>query len=219
MLAKLKFKNKRPNSRGDTILSVMISVVIIGSVISTTYYAINSSLRLGRQSQERSRALDVAVNQVERIKALLDEYPDLIFEDTTGINSFNSNPSQVGFGHRFCLYVEPFYVEPFIVIKHDNAPDPLDYYNTFCRNPNEIGLPANAQPRIEVKYQKHKIHPDPSVVNCNSPPPSYPTPELCKRAKADNDRFEIAVYWTPLGGGPGAEEEIKVYYRSHPLIF
>ena len=196
MLAKLKFKNKRPNSRGDTILSVMISVVIIGSVISTTYYVVNSSLRLGRQGQERSRALDAAVNQVERIKALLDNSPEAIFEDTTGINSFNSPPGQVGFGNKFCLYANPN-----VEIK----------LGSDCQNLAEIGLPAVAEPRVEVRYQKHKINPDPN--HC------MPMDDTCIRNQADNDRFEIAVYWTPLGGGPGEEEEIKVYYRSHPLIF
>lgn len=230
MSAKLKNQKKRPSARGDTILSVLISVVIIGSVISATYFTVNSSLRLGRQSQERERALNAVSNQVERIKALLDgPSKDLIFKDNTGPGLNNLNTPASGFGYKFCLVVSNSSNRNNLVmdIKVDNTvPDPLDPLNnrldTACQDPDETGLPADSQARIEVRYQRHRI---PQSWSC---PLALDRPETgddftnladCERAKkGDNHRFEVAVYWVPLGGGPGELDEVKAYYRSHPLI-
>ena len=99
MFRKPRLADRKPRPRGDTILSVMISVVIIGSVIGTTYHLVNSSLRLGRAGQERSHAVNVIDIQIERIKAVLDLEPDRIFKDTGGV--LNTPPQ--GFGDKFCL--------------------------------------------------------------------------------------------------------------------
>ena len=175
MFAKLKHQNKRPDARGDTILSVLISVVIIGSVISATYFAVNSSLQLGRKSQERERALNAANNQVERIKALLDgDNKDIIFKDNTpGYLSRILNTPTRGFGYKFCLVVQGASRKNSLVMGvqvDDTVPDPLDPLNnrlhSDCQDPDETGLPADAQARIEVRYQRHRI---PQSLSCPLP--------------------------------------------------
>lgn len=207
MPTEMKSKRGASPQRGDTILSVMISVVIIGSVISATYYAINRSLSLGRASYERSHASNVASIQLERLKALMDKDPDVIFEDASGINWHKSNtPPQLGFGHKFCLMLDEANSGPgtlifdpgLATIPKKHAVDPANEVHDDCKNPDRIHFPSpDAQPRVEIRYQaKH-------------------TDQVNKAS--DNNRFEIAVYWTRIGSDE--TEELKIYWRSHPLIF
>lgn len=194
-------ENGHPGSRGDTILSVMLSVVIIGSVIGATYYAINRSLNLGRASQERGHALNVANIQLERLKALLDTQPSVIFDDDKGINEFKTSGGS-GFGDKFCLILDEsvggalrFSLNADLTIPRKAATNPDTEVHEHCRTANLIHFPvANAEPRVEIRYQERHA-----------------------TKNGDRNRFEIAVYWTRIGSDE--EEELKIHYRSHPLIF
>src|SRR5579859_5049906 len=55
--------------RGDTIVEVMVSVVVLGLVLGTAYSLSNKSLKTGTQANQRSQALSVASSQIERLKA------------------------------------------------------------------------------------------------------------------------------------------------------
>jgi Tfp pilus assembly protein PilV len=57
------------NSRGDTIVEVLISIVILALVLSGAYHTANASLNNVTDAQERTQALDVAQNQVEDLRA------------------------------------------------------------------------------------------------------------------------------------------------------
>ena len=180
--------NGWPQSRGDTILSVLISVVIIGSVIGTTYYVVNSSLRLGRAGQERGHALNVVHNQIERIKAVLDTDPDRIFMDSESHGLIGSPPWT--WGSEFCLWHDPSAMPappgapPSILIRLANGTDCSGIRSEF---PVLI-----ANPKVTIQYQH----------------------EESTHIPGDNNRFRIKIVWI---GADGRDEELVAYFRSHPI--
>lgn len=66
------FKKLRQEN-GDTIVEVLIAVMVVGMAITISYAVANRSLRISRQSQERSEAAKIASGQVEYLKALAKE--------------------------------------------------------------------------------------------------------------------------------------------------
>ena len=183
---------KQPSARGDTIISVLISVVIIGSVLGITYYVANSSLQLGRASQERSYAINVVSTQIERLKALIDTHPNEIFDNQTGI-IWRDTSSQAlpvpGFGKFFCLgHDTTVRGRAKIDIIEDNTPS---IYNlpvpsdipTDCQDAGKLDFPVpDAKPRLTVRYQRQALSCGTMYVGCN-----------------DRDRFEIKITWIMIG--------------------
>lgn len=60
---------KLNNNRGDTIIEVVITTVILSIIVVGAYQTSNQSLANIRDSQSRIVALGVAQNQVERLRA------------------------------------------------------------------------------------------------------------------------------------------------------
>ncbi len=56
--------------RGDTIVEVLLAIAIVSAVLAGAYVTTNRSLRVGRDAQEASEALELAEGQIERIKSL-----------------------------------------------------------------------------------------------------------------------------------------------------
>ncbi len=57
------------NWRGDTIIEVMISIVVLSMTIGGAYAIASRSLKAARQAQERGEATKLAESQIENIKA------------------------------------------------------------------------------------------------------------------------------------------------------
>lgn len=57
------------NSRGDTIVEVMIAMVVLTLILGAAYAISSRALKTARSSQERGEALKIAESQVENIKA------------------------------------------------------------------------------------------------------------------------------------------------------
>jgi type II secretory pathway pseudopilin PulG len=70
------------NSRGDTIVEVMICIAIIGAVMGGAFSIVNRSTQRIREAQERSEAVARASDQAERLKALYAADKQLICTDT-----------------------------------------------------------------------------------------------------------------------------------------
>ena len=192
----------RPASRGDTILSVLISVVIIGSALGVTYYTVNSSFQLGKASQERGFAVDVLNTQIERLKALIDTEPELVFDPDPAINEIIFDPGAdiclltptpppgIGqcWGPEFCLKHNAANIDrelqPVILVETT----PAD-----CSGPQNTGFPvAIAEPVIAIRYlHEHLTNPN------------------------DRHRFEIKITWTRTN--TDRRVELLYYFRSHPL--
>ncbi len=60
---------KRLNSRGDTIVEVMLAILVVGSVLAGAYLSASASLNTNRASQEHSEALKQVEAQIEQVKA------------------------------------------------------------------------------------------------------------------------------------------------------
>ncbi len=69
---------KPGNTRGDTIVEVMISMSILAIVLGATFATSSRSLRTGVASTQRNQALSIAQNQVEVIKNAYETNPVLL---------------------------------------------------------------------------------------------------------------------------------------------
>jgi prepilin-type N-terminal cleavage/methylation domain-containing protein len=56
------------NQRGDTIVEVLISIAIIGSLLAATFVVMNINFKATQQAHERTEAVKLAEKQVEQIK-------------------------------------------------------------------------------------------------------------------------------------------------------
>lgn len=88
------------NSRGDTIVEVMIAVTVLTLIIGTGYAIATRSLKGARQAQEHAEALKLAEGQVEKLKARVVSNNNDIFSqprgfcmDSTGAPVLNNNPA------------------------------------------------------------------------------------------------------------------------------
>lgn len=55
------------NSKGDTIVEVLIAVAVLGMIIAGAYTVTNKSLQQIRQSQERNEAYNIAIANADRL--------------------------------------------------------------------------------------------------------------------------------------------------------
>lgn len=62
---------RKLNIKGDTIVEVMISLMILGSVMAAAYAITNFSLNIELSAQERSDALNIAQSQLETLKSMV----------------------------------------------------------------------------------------------------------------------------------------------------
>ena len=62
--------NARHNTAGDTIVEVMLSIAVVSMVIGISYSIANKSVKTGRAAQEQTEALQLAQQQLERVKVL-----------------------------------------------------------------------------------------------------------------------------------------------------
>jgi type II secretory pathway pseudopilin PulG len=62
---------KRLNSKGDTIVEVMIVLTILGLAIGISYATANSSLKDISQAEEHAQATELAQSQIEGLRTLL----------------------------------------------------------------------------------------------------------------------------------------------------
>ncbi|MCY3804850.1 MAG: hypothetical protein OXF85_03185 [Candidatus Saccharibacteria bacterium] len=86
------------NQIGDTLASISISLVVIGTVITISYVLINRVFRQNQQAKEREQIIKVVQSQIEGLKARA-IVNDVIFQ------SHPSNPTPHNHGdHRwFCI--------------------------------------------------------------------------------------------------------------------
>lgn len=68
-------RNLLNNSRGDTIIEVMIAMAVASAVLGSSYTITNRSLANSQQAQEHSAALKLAQSQIEQIRAFAQTRP------------------------------------------------------------------------------------------------------------------------------------------------
>lgn len=81
---------KKHASRGDTIVEVLISILVVGTVLGGSYVAANRYFKNIRQAQEYTNALKIAEGQVEQIKSYIDNGDNSPKTTSSGF-CFNNN--------------------------------------------------------------------------------------------------------------------------------
>ncbi|HSX23516.1 MAG TPA: hypothetical protein VLE74_00225 [Candidatus Saccharimonadales bacterium] len=86
------------SDRGDTIVEVLLAITVVATVLAGAFVAVNGSINISQQSQERSQATKLAEIQLERLKsAASDTVVDvfntakprtLCFDNTVSRNDF-----------------------------------------------------------------------------------------------------------------------------------
>lgn len=73
------------NTRGDTIVEVLIAIAVVSSVLGGAFAVSSRALRGTRVSQERSEATKMVEGQLESLKTVLDDptRADQVFSQTT----------------------------------------------------------------------------------------------------------------------------------------
>lgn len=105
-------------SKGETIVEVMLALAVLGLVITFSFISTNKSSRGARSAQERAEATRHAESQLEQLKAAVDSgspsAPDFAlpfcYEYNTGVLRTAvtaSSRCKVGLGNLYETVVEP----------------------------------------------------------------------------------------------------------------
>lgn len=70
----------RLNSRGETIVEVLISIVVVGATLTGSYYTANRSSQQTRAAVERTEALKATESKVEALRNLA-KMPEFSLEE------------------------------------------------------------------------------------------------------------------------------------------
>lgn len=172
-------------SRGDTIVEVLISIAIIGAVIAGAYALASRSLREGVSAAEHGEAIKLVQNQIELLK-FRQRY-------TSPANWTSQFATSGGGNHNnFCIVSGPTQEDDSSFTNNwwpQENPDPSNLtlpggglpggYNTACTDPGK---------KYFINISEHAV----------SPAGTYPT-------------YLITVQWVPAGGGPPSRSQS--YYR------
>lgn len=71
--------NIRQNSRGDTIVEVLLALTVLTAVLVGAYVTANRSQQASQAAKERGEAVKLAESQLERLKGILTKSPATIF--------------------------------------------------------------------------------------------------------------------------------------------
>jgi type II secretory pathway pseudopilin PulG len=82
----------KSNTRGDTIVEVLIAISVIGFVLMQSFSLTSRNVNSGQDTQEREQAAKVVEGQIETLRTAAATDADLIFGSAAG--------------DRFCLYLD-----------------------------------------------------------------------------------------------------------------
>jgi type II secretory pathway pseudopilin PulG len=192
-------KNNFKSNAGDTIVEVLLSIAIVGSVIAGAYALASRSLAEGVSASEHSQAIKLAEAQIEALKSrqrdalTQTKYWDDNFKITT-------NPIPAA-KNNFCLDTRANAM--LNNLGTAAAADWLPQYNgaaATASDPPTASSPAGPNTYNAVCTDK-PTNPDAAkfFININmSPTGNTPT-------------YLVTVRWTPAGRGPISQTQI--YYR------
>jgi type II secretory pathway pseudopilin PulG len=79
----MQLRLKKLSEAGDTLVEVLVSIGVLSLILGGAFILTNRSLQSARSSQERLNATKLVESQLEQLKNLAANNPDLIFGATT----------------------------------------------------------------------------------------------------------------------------------------
>lgn len=93
----MRLLSLRHQSRGDTIIEVLIAIAIVSLTLGSAYAVTNRTLRNARQAQEHTEALKLLEGQLEQLKAAAKVSGSTVFSGAA-IFCMDSNGTMVPIG-------------------------------------------------------------------------------------------------------------------------
>lgn len=97
-MMKIGLHTDKQNTRGDTIVEVLISVTIISFVLGAAYLLTSQSLQAGLAARERTEALNYVQGQIERLKSAKEQLSQ---------TDFNNTYHKTTAAESYCLVIDP----------------------------------------------------------------------------------------------------------------
>ena len=208
------------SQRGDTLISVAISVAAVSLVIVLSYFLVSRGISLNQQAKEREQVRNLVQSQIEGIKNLAFKAGISLTQDP--FHTYAEHTSTVGGGERrlFCLNADGLIVTYKFngsppVPKRDMTTNELEFYTSgdYIKTPDPAGMPGALPPakigceefailkpanlEIVITYEKYKVV-------SGQPPPGI-----------EQNLFTVTATWEGADGG--REENMVVATRLHPL--
>lgn len=98
MRKNISSQTKKTDSRGDTIVEVLLSITIIGFVLGAAYLLTNRSLQAGIAAREHTEAVNYIQGQIERLKSA---------KESNTVTDFNNTYHVTTESGRYCLVIDP----------------------------------------------------------------------------------------------------------------
>jgi type II secretory pathway pseudopilin PulG len=147
----LGLRDKSLIQKGDTIIEVLIIMAIAGSALGAAYRITSQSSQKTRQAQERSEALQLAEEQLERLRLVAKDNVDVgcsttaVASDTCfKFSSDDAVPVAYGSGSIYSFCIGEF----------DST---LNKYPIFGLDPSKISDEANMECRIDKPDKLYKV--------------------------------------------------------------
>jgi type II secretory pathway pseudopilin PulG len=186
---RLSLEIKLGAMRGDTIVEVLMSIVIVGAVIAGAYALASRSLAEGVSASEHSQAIKLAEAQVEALKS---RQKDAGGDPTLWNSTYNVLGSPIPPNrNNFCI-------DTTVTLTSDPNWGPIKNGNSSF-NGNNLTAGAGANEYNAACVNKGGTSDDKYFVNIKlNPTSNLPT-------------YLVTVKWVPAGNSPTSQTQI--YYR------
>ena len=182
------------NQRGDTLISVLLSVAITGLVIVLAYTLVSRSVRYGQQAREREQVKNLIQSQIEGLKSLAAASNDA---ETHDIFQFEQ-PVAGSQADEFCLNPLGTIIQLKDAVGPGNIHADIQVGATPDKQCDKFSNLEAADVELSIIYDRNgegEIS-DPSD---------------------DEHLFTVTATWTRVGGA-GDDERLSVPIRIHPLV-
>ncbi|CAN5698526.1 hypothetical protein BH23PAT2_BH23PAT2_03200 [soil metagenome] len=230
----------RLNQKGDTIVEVLIALAIIGMVLGGAFATADRSIRVMRQSQERTEAVKVAENQLEIIKArasIVDPEPgsNVFIDDNDFCIATDGTVSTFDLGFVLTPYNElppdsdfdgyPLECEAldryFSHVSYDG--DNYDRFTITVRwlrlggDIDQVQVVQGASPFAAIIFEDIEPSPDPDNPDAPSTPQNL-SGTFIDHSGVDPSATEINLRWDASSGGAGGTLTYRVYRSNGDFV-
>ena len=179
------FKSWPANERGDTFVSVLISLVVIGIILVLAWIMVDRSYDLNLRARERNQITKVVQSQIESLKSIV------IQEGSTAPVFSNTTVYQPG--AKFCLDVHNNYITTPAQPADPSTETEADKTTRLakqaqCAGVDELYGLEHAEVYVYIQYTEDE--------DCGTTVSGYPDCE----DTGDEDLFTVTAEWQRWGG-------------------